>query len=333
MRSASDTSHPRRLLVVGAGAIGAALGALLSENGLPVTLIARGPHGRALDSAGVHLRLPEPAGRAGTSRNIRVAVAERLEILDPGPEDLVLLTTMAHQTDDALAGLPASVPVVSLQNGVHAPDRVRQRGHPTVAGMVFVMAERRGPGVIALSGAPGPGTVLLGPWGPDAPERAGMWLAAQLDAVGIRAEWEPDIAPWIRAKLLTNLGGIVVALCDEPPVELIEAAQAEALAVWAAAAEPTETVEALLGRVGPLQSLCVDGAPRIGGSTRAALARGDVLETGALHGPIVEAGRRFGVPTPVNDALIRLAEDAMLRRLAPGALSAAELRRSALGRP
>ena len=53
----------------------------------------------------------------------------------------------------------------------------------------------------------------------------------------------------------------------------------------------------------------VDGRARVGGSTRAALARGDLLETAWLHGPIVERGRALGVPTPVNEALIALFAD------------------------
>src|SRR6185436_16025386 len=49
----------------------------------------------------------------------------------------------------------------------------------------------------------------------------------------------------------------------------------------------------------------VDGKPRVGGSTRHALARGEPLETACLHGDVVDAGRASGIRTPVNDALIR----------------------------
>jgi hypothetical protein len=59
--------------------------------------------------------------------------------------------------------------------------------------------------------------------------RFGPCMADRLRIVGFRAEIESDIGPWVRAKLLVNLGGIVAALCDDPPAEVIAAAQDEAI--------------------------------------------------------------------------------------------------------
>jgi ketopantoate reductase len=72
----------------------------------------------------------------------------------------------------------------------------------------------------------------------------------------------------------------------------------------------------------------VDGLPRVGGSTRHALARGDRLETASLHGYFVRLGQDLGIPTPLNAGIIALAERASAEGWRPGALSAEELRRA-----
>ena len=48
-----------RLAIVGAGAIGAYLGAKLSASGQDVSLIARGPHLREMQSNGIRVCSPE----------------------------------------------------------------------------------------------------------------------------------------------------------------------------------------------------------------------------------------------------------------------------------
>lgn len=323
-------AFPRRVIVIGAGAIGAAVGALLFRVGVPVVLVAGGrrgvgDHARALRDAGVDLRFPDGARRLTPTRVPTVpSVAEAAVTV----EDLVLLATMGQDTSAAVQDLDPAVVVASFQNGLEPLDVLVARGHPTLAAMVYIPAERRGPGVIALPGVPVVGSVFLGEWGAHRARWSwAVWLGERLRAAGLRAEAEPDVAPWIRAKLLTNLGGIVVALCDDPPFDVIEAAAAEARAVWTSAGDPFETVEALITRVGPLSTALVDGRPRVGGSTRSALARGDALETASLHGSVVRAAHALGIPAPVNEALIRIATDAVGERVVPGSMPPEELRR------
>lgn len=301
--------------MVGAGAIGGALGGLLARSGVDLRFVARGETAARLRENGVELRFPDRV------EQVRVPVDE------PGwvgvtSEDLVIVATMTQHTAAAVDGLAPDVPVLSAQNGLACFDALA--GRPTLAATLWMPVERRAPGVLALMGWPTPGFLLVGDW-PGRVSPLAAWVVDALGHAGLRAEAEPRSAEWARAKLLNNLGGIVVALCDDPPVDVIAAARSEARAVWRATGDAWHEPEALVARAEPFEARAVDGVLRMG-STRAALARGERLETGSLHGPIVAAGLRTGVPTPVNSALVALATQAHVEGWRPGCFAAAELR-------
>jgi len=103
-----------RFALVGAGAIGAFVGAMLAKSGEDVTLIARGPHLRAMQQHGVRVR-----GEIGEFEAHPAATDDPANV---GEVDVVLLTLKAHS-------LPAMAPrlapligqqtsVVSAQNGI-----------------------------------------------------------------------------------------------------------------------------------------------------------------------------------------------------------------------
>lgn len=295
-----------RWVVLGAGAIGAGLGGLLHEAGAEVVLVARGAHGDVMRAHGLELRTPTGARR--------VSVRCRVEH-DWQEGDVAVVATMAHDTGPALHGVPTGVPVVSWQNGLDAPEDIAAAGYAVCPCVVYVPAERRAPGVVVLDGVPVVGTLLVGGQGVVAAP-----LVAALARCGLGAEVEPDIAPWQRAKVLANLGGLPAALCDDVPADVVEAARGEAIAAWAASGTRYRTLVELMERVGPLSTVSVDGIVRRGGSTRAALARRAPLESVGLHGRIVrEAEGR----APVNAALAALAARG---GWVPGAMSANELR-------
>lgn len=316
-----SASGPARIIVLGAGAIGAPVGALLHECGVPVVLVARGEHGRALRVAGLDLRLPNG------SRTLPTPSVATLAEAQPAPNDLVIVSVMSQDTPKAVADLSPQATVLSLQNGSSAPDFLAARGHTLLAGVAYVPAERRAPGVVVLPGTPQPGTLLLGAWPPaPSPVHWIEWLIERLRGVGFRAEHEPTLAPWARGKLLENIAGIAVALCDDPPDDVADAARDEARAVWKAAGLAYVTSKDLLERMGELRVVPVDGQKRVGGSTRHALQRRQPLETRSLHQPIIDLGILHGVPTPVNCGLVRLAEEAVASSWRPGSLSADALR-------
>src|SRR2546429_2679724 len=103
-----------KFAIVGAGAIGAFVGAMLAKAGEDVTLIARGAHLRAMQEHGVRVR-----GALG-SFDARVSATD-----DPatvGAVDVVLLTLKAHSLTTMAPRLApligAETSVVSAQNGI-----------------------------------------------------------------------------------------------------------------------------------------------------------------------------------------------------------------------
>src|SRR5947208_17067489 len=77
-----------RFAIVGAGAIGAFLGAMLARAGEDVTLIARGAHLRAMQEHGVRVR-----GEIGDFQ-VRVKATDDPQTI--GPVDVVILTLKTH---------------------------------------------------------------------------------------------------------------------------------------------------------------------------------------------------------------------------------------------
>ena len=87
----------RRYIIIGAGAIGGAVGGRLAEAGLPTVLVARGDHLAALRATGLRLRSPEAAVTLPVTA---IGSSEEIELT---PDDVLVLTTKTHQAQAALA--------------------------------------------------------------------------------------------------------------------------------------------------------------------------------------------------------------------------------------
>ena len=103
-----------KFAIVGAGAIGAFLGARLARAGEEVYLIARGPHLQSMQALGVCVRSPEGNFESHPTATDDFGVA--------GPVDFVFLTVKAHSLTEVAPRLsPLLGPetaVVSAQNGI-----------------------------------------------------------------------------------------------------------------------------------------------------------------------------------------------------------------------
>lgn len=289
--------------VVGAGAIGGVLAAVAHDHGHDVTVGVRTPFDV--------LRLR--SGVDGTEREVGVHVAT-----DPSavaPVDRLLVTTKAHHVASAAGWLRAftraGTLVVVAQNGLDQDARVRDLVHPraeVLPGVIVLGAEAVAPGIVVHHGY---GRLTV----PAGPHTAAL---AALFGDDVRVEGVPDFRTAAWRKLISNaIANPITALTgrrndvlvDEALTDLVHALGAEVVAVARADGAELSTAD-----LDALDEHYATMGPGIGTSMLYDRMAGRPLEHEYLTGAVVAAGRRLGVPTPVNAALL-----ALLRAVRPGA--------------
>jgi 2-dehydropantoate 2-reductase len=317
-----------RYLVLGAGAIGGAIGGRLFQHNHDVVLIARGDHLRALQATGLELRDPE------TTARLRVEAVDTPEAAAPRHDDVVILATKSQHSEALLGALavvaPPGLAVVCAQNGVEN-ERLASRRFANTYGMRVILAgSHLEPGVVEISTAPLSGILDIGRY-PNGSDQLAENVAADLRASGFDALAGEDVMSHKYLKLLSNLSNAIQAACgtreDSVARELATAARAEARACYAAAgitvADETDEAERRRAR-GLTQP--VGGTSREGGSSWQSLQRrtGNI-EADWLNGEIVLLGRLHGIPTPVNERLQAVANRMAHDGRPPGSVSTGEL--------
>jgi 2-dehydropantoate 2-reductase len=288
-----------------------------------VLLLARGAHLAAIRDAGLRCERPDD------SFVVHPPAADPREPIAWQPDDVLALAVKTQDVATALRDVapPPNLPIVCLTNGLEA-ERIALRHTREVYGACVMMpATYLVPGVVQVFAAPMPGLIDLGRY-PDGAGDHAHEIAGELIAAGFGTEVYRTIMKWKRGKLLTNLGNGVEALCG--PIargtELVTALRAEGRACFAAANLSCTTEDEEQTRRAGFASLPIEGAVRGGGSTWQSLVRGNTtLETDYLNGEIALLGRLHGVPTPINEAVQRIASEAARTGLAPGSMSLDEL--------
>jgi len=315
-----------RIVILGAGAIGGAVGARLFEAGSDVTLVARGAHAEVVARDGLTLVEPE--------REVTLPVPVVTSVADAGIGDdaLVVLGVKTQDTPPVLADLRAAAPagtaVFCFQNGV-TNERLVAEVFPATYGVVVMMpAAHLEPGVVEAYAPPIPGLFDIGlaSGGVDAATDA---LVAEVVHAGFDARAVPDVMRWKYTKLLMNLGNAVEAICvrDADAGELVRRARREAREVFDAAGIEHASVEEERERRGELlQVREIHGAHRGGGSSWQSIARGlGSIEADAFNGEVVRVGASIGTSAPVNAVIRDRAVAAAAARIAPNSVPAGEL--------
>jgi len=334
-----------RYVVIGAGAVGGAIGGKLHQHGHRVTLVARGAHLAAIRDRGLLLATPE-----GEQVLDLPAVAGPAELVQPlEPDTVLVLAVKSQDTPAALAawagvpvrggGVAADLPLLCAQNGV-ANEPAALRLFPRVyAVCVWLPATYLTPGTVSAEGHPHPGMLHLGRY-PGGVDGTVERIAADLSGSGFVIRVRPDPMRWKYGKLLGNLGNGVQALLgsgagglagragDGLAGELTGRLRAEGEAVLAAAGiGHTSREEELADRGDRVRVHPVPGRPRGGSSTWQSLARGSgSAEVDYLNGEIVLLGRQHRVPTPANLAVQRAVRRAVRDGTGPGRYPADQLR-------
>jgi 2-dehydropantoate 2-reductase len=331
-----------RYVIIGAGAIGGAIGGRLVHAGREAVLVARGDHLRALQQSGLRLRTPDE------DLTVPVQAVGGPEELQLRPDDVLVVATKTQQAGDALVtwsdapvheggrevgSAGERLPILMALNGV-ASEAMALRYFSRVYGVcVWMPAVHLVPGEVIVRGAPTSGMLHVGrvPARTDERDRRLLdqvrddWTAARFDV-----PMPDDVMPWKYRKLISNLGNIFQALVhgNGDTKALAAAAEAEARAVLdAAGIAYTSDADERAARAAGFTMHEVPGVPSdVGGSTWQSLTRGTGnVETDYLNGEIALIAHRTGQEAPINARLALLARQAAATGLRPGGMSADEL--------
>ncbi len=328
-----------KFAIVGAGAIGAYVGASLARAGADVTLVARGSQLAALRDRGVSVRSPRG--------DFHAHPAATGDLRSIGPVDVVILAVKAHQIEPLLADLPslfhAETAVVSMQNGIpwwyffenggpydgHVLRSVDPRGaiaaaietRRIVGCVIYCSTEIVAPGVIKhLEGT----RYSLGDPKRGVSART-QRIADVFTAGGLKSPVEPDLRPEIWLKVLGNASFNPISALTRATLAGMTGDPAVVEAVTDMMREAVAIAQKLGVEIPVTIEKRIDGARRVGEhktSMLQDLEAGKPLELDALTGAVVEIGKLVGVPTPATSLVY-----ALTRLLDRTALEGADSRR------
>ncbi len=294
-----------RITIMGSGGVGGYFGGRLAQAGHEVSFVARGAHLQALRKHG--LRVLSPLGDLHLPQ-VRVFESPA----EIGTADFVLFGVKLWDTVDTAQSmwplLGDDTVVVSFQNGVVKDDLLREAlGARHVAGGVgYIASHIAEPGVIRHGGTMA--RLVFGEFDGSLSPRLQAFAAACTEA-GITHELTPRIrhAQWEKFVFLVGLSATTTlarlpigrirghprahAFLHDVMDEVVKVARAEGVAL------PPEYAENRLAFADTLPETMTS-------SMHHDLERGNRLELPWLSGDVVERGRRLGVPTPCNRAVV-----------------------------
>lgn len=304
----------------GGGAMGGLFGGYLARVGEDVVLIdVSRPAVDAINANGLSIEEKD-----GSTAHVRVrASTAPAEI---GPVDLILNFVKCYHTESAVtAALPMIGPdtaLLTLQNGWGNADRIAAVAGTdrVLVGLTYHSATVLGPGRIKH---PGVGITHVGEIG------GAMTPRLERAAVALRkAGFEVNVSDRILTEVWKKLA---LNVCSLPTAALL-GLQAHQLMQHAGMVELMQGLLTEVATVAGAQGIAFDREERwsaiSGLLERAVGAKASMLqdvetrrrtEIEVINGAIVAAGRRVGVPTPLNDSmvwLVRSMEEAYLAKAA-----------------
>lgn len=314
-----------KIAIYGAGAIGAHLGAMLARTEHDVSLIARGPHLKAMQENGLTFRSSE--------EEFTVHPTATDDPASLGPQDYVIVTLKAHQSagvvDLMQPMLGSETAVVTCMNGVPwwyfhglggdlegktletvdpGQKQWRDLGPERAIGcIVYPATEIVEPGVCQhIEG----NTYSLGEPSGERTERA-KTLSQALIAGGLRAPVRTAIRDEIWVKLWGNLCFNPISALTHATLEDIGTEPGTREVVVKLMQEGQAVGEALGAKFKVPLEKRLAGAVAVGAhktSMLQDLERGRPMEIDALVTAVAELGDIVGVDTPMLDAVLALVQ-------------------------
>lgn len=308
-----------RIGVIGAGAVGGAIAALLARGGHDVEVTARGAHLAAIQAGGIRM--------SGAFGDFTAAVTAA-EQLTRGPE-LAFVTTKAQDSVEAIRqnlALLRGIPVVLVQNGLDGLDSARAAAPRSdiIGGLAMFATSYLEPGTVKITTG---GSIYLGgdAHDGDVPARYAQSVLQPVIDVTVVPNFRG--AQW--TKLVVNMMNALPAVTGLPVQEVISdrrlrriltASLRETVRTGLASQVRFESMQGLThgrlrlfaalplwaGQVIPLLMRARLGPVPNPGSTLQSIRRGQSTEIDHLNGAVVRAAAAIGRQAPVNAALVEL---------------------------
>ena len=295
-----------RIAIIGTGAMGCLFGAKLSPRA-DVTMLGTWRDGvRALQESGISL--------GEDSREVNMPVRALGGPIGLEPVDLALVLVKGYQTERAANWarqiLREDGIALTLQNGLGNLEIIAAHVGVNRAALGVSMqgATLLGPGRVRHGGR-GMTTIAV-----TSETRARLEVVASLfTQAGIETRLTDDVRTLLWSKLVVNTAiNALTAILRVPNGWLAE--NADARAVMAEAAHETATVARALGVVLPFDDPAsravevVKATAANYSSTLQDVLRGTPNELEMINGAVIREGKRLGIPTPVNEALLHLSQ-------------------------
>ena len=314
-----------RVCIYGAGAIGGYVGAQLAGAGADVSLVARGPHLKAMRENGLRLRI------GGEERVARVTCTD--DPAELGPQDCVFVALKAHSIPavvDAMQPLLSNdTTIVTAVNGIpywyfyqHGgtlegstldtidPGGVQWSGlrpERAIGCIVYPATEVVEPGIIQhIYGDKFP----IGEPNGQRSERV-QELSDMMTAAGLRAPVMDNIRDEMWLKLWGNLCFNPISALTHATLDVITATPGTRAVAKAMMLEGKAIAEQLGVKFRVDVERRIDGAGAVGAhktSMLQDLERGRAMEIDPLVKVVQELGKLTNVPTPTIDVVLALVE-------------------------
>jgi len=284
-----------KIFILGAGAIGSVVGALLSKKN-DVTLIGNRAHMEAVKSKGLLV---------SSDVNVTFRLGADTQIREIPEGTLIFLTTKANDSEKAVEGISGllrkDTVILVLQNGLQNEEIVKQAVPHKVKilrGITNMAAEFFKPGKIKYWTG---GTVIEH-------DSAAEEIAAIMNNSGLKANVSENIKKEVWSKVVLNsvinpLTAIFRVKNCEISTQLLAEVRCQIIreCVQVGNAEGVTFPKDLEKGIGKeimsytnYSSMCQD------------IMRGKRTEIDFLNGKIVELGARHHIPTPVNETMVHL---------------------------
>lgn len=313
-----------RYAIYGAGSLGTVLGAFISKAGQDIELINRNEeHVKALNEHGAVI-----TGGLEMTVPVRAITPDMIE----GKYDIVLLMTKQQQNEEAFRIISSCLSedgtVVTLQNGIPEPSLEEYFGPGKVMGCTVEWgATLKGPGVCEFTSDPSPEKLSFQTGKPEALPREKFDETVKLlelmgpvhvsdNFIGVR--WSKLLVNAVFAGTGTVMGGTFGEAAGTRASQKVAASCIKECLDTAAAAGVKLTdvqginISKLFYYRTPLKKRFVEFllpiAMKKNGSIEPSmlqdLKKGKKCEVEYINGEVCRWGRKYGVPTPVNDMIV-----------------------------